>query len=154
MNHCSGQRRSCEPSRAGANLDRVSSSRPACNCWIRFSAVFFFAAIAIGAAVFGCDQTLFRDDLEAIQARGALRVITRNNGTCYYEGPHRPEGFEYDLVKAFADHLGLTLELIIIDSEPEMVTELLQGHADLIAANFLVKEDLRRYLSYGPVYGA
>ena len=101
----------------------------------------------------GCDRKLFRDDLEAIQARGRLRVITRNSGTCYYEGPHRPEGFEYDLAKAFADHLGLRLELVIIDSEPAMVTELLQGNADLIAANFIVKSDLRRYLSYGPVYG-
>ncbi|KPJ76593.1 MAG: hypothetical protein AMJ54_11055 [Deltaproteobacteria bacterium SG8_13] len=101
----------------------------------------------------GCEQKLFRDDLEAIQARGSLRVITRNSGTCYYEGPHRPEGFEYDLVKAFADHLGLALDLVIIDSEPDMVAELLRGDADLIAANFLVKEDLRRYLGYGPVYG-
>jgi membrane-bound lytic murein transglycosylase F len=111
-------------------------------------------AAAVAALIStGCDQKLFRDDLEAIQARGCLRVITRNNGTCYYEGPHRPEGFEHDLVKAFADHLGVTLELIIIDSEPDMVAELLHGEADLIAANFLVKEDLRRYLSYGPVYG-
>ena len=110
-------------------------------------------AVAVGAVAVGCDGRLFRDDLEAIQVRGTLRVITRNNGTCYYEGPHRPEGFEYDLVNAFADHLGVTLELIIIDNEPDMITELQQGDADLIAANFLVKEDLRRSLHYGPVYG-
>ena len=119
----------------------------------RCGIIALVVAILVAMALIGCDQKLFRDDLEAIQARGSLRVITRNNGTCYYEGPHRPEGFEYDLVKAFADHLGLALDLIIIDSEPDMVTQLLQGDADLIAANFLVKDDLRPYLSYGPVYG-
>jgi membrane-bound lytic murein transglycosylase F len=101
----------------------------------------------------GCDQPLFKNDLEAIQTRGVLRVITRNNGTCYYEGPHGSQGFEYDLVKAFADHLGVKLELLVIDNEKAMVTELLDGKADLIAANFIVKDDLRQHLAYGPVYG-
>ena len=114
---------------------------------------YAMAVILAGSLLTGCDQKLFRDDLESIQARGLLRVVTRNSGTCYYEGPHRPEGFEYDLVKAFADYMGLALELIIVDSEQDMVAHLLGGEADLIAANFLVKQDLRRYLSYGPVYG-
>ena len=119
----------------------------------RHGLLFVAVVVFVGIVSIGCDQKIFRDDLEAIQARGLLRVITRNNGTCYYEGPHRPEGFEYDLVKAFADHLGLKLDLIIIDNEPDMVSELLLGKADLIAANFLVKDDLRQYLSYGPEYG-
>jgi membrane-bound lytic murein transglycosylase F len=108
------------------------------------SGVLLFAAAS-------CDQPLFRNDLEAIQARGILRVITRNNGTCFYEGPHGHEGFEYDLVQTFADYLGLELELVIIDNEKVMVTELLKGNADLIAANFIVKDDLRKHLAFGPI---
>ena len=100
----------------------------------------------------GCDQPLFKDDLEAIRARGTLKVITRNNGTCYYEGPHGFEGFEYDLAQAFAEHIGVKMELIVIDSEKEMVTQLLRGDADLIAANFIVEDDLRPLLTFGPVY--
>lgn len=101
----------------------------------------------------GCDQPLFKNDLEVIQTRGVLRVITRNNGTCYYEGPHGNQGFEYDLVKAFADHLDLKLALLVIDNEKAMVTELLDGKADLIAANFIVKDDIGQHLAYGPAYG-
>ena len=104
---------------AGCPLRRAAPDRIGRSC------LLLLVAALLATIIFqGCEQKLFRDDLEAIQARGKLRVITRNNGTCYYEGPHRPEGFEYDLVKAFADHLGLELELIIIDSEPDMVTEL------------------------------
>ncbi|MEJ2478489.1 MAG: transporter substrate-binding domain-containing protein, partial [Desulfobacterales bacterium] len=92
----------------------------------------------------GCNQSLFKNDLEAIQARGVLKVITRNNGTCYYEGPHGEEGFEYDLVKAFADYLNVRLEILVMENDKTMVTSLLNGDADLIAAGFIVSDDLRR----------
>ena len=99
-----------------------------------------------------CDQPLFKNDLETIQARGVLKVITRNNGTCFYEGSHGPEGFEYDLALAFANHLGVKLEPVVIDNNEAMVSELLRGSADLIAAGFIVKDDFRQHLVFGPVY--
>ena len=114
--------------------------------------VFLLVGI-IALIASGCDQSIFRNDLEAIRARGTIKVVMRNNGTCYYEGAHRSEGFEYDLVKAFADHLGVEPELLVRDSEADMVTELVDGDADLIAANFIAAEDLRRHLTYGPEYG-
>lgn len=152
MTRSAGHRRTCNRKGLETNSG-CKSIRTAIDGFCRCCICCFFVAIIVAVFSIGCDQKLFRDDLEAIQARGSLRVITRNNGSCYYEGPHRPEGFEYDLAKAFADHLGVTLDLVVMDNEPDMVTELLQGEADLVAANFLVKEDLRRYVSYGPVYG-
>ena len=53
----------------------------------------------------GCDANILKDDLEVIQARGELILITRNNAACYFEGPHGLTGFEYDIAKAFADHV-------------------------------------------------
>jgi membrane-bound lytic murein transglycosylase F len=99
-----------------------------------------------------CNQPLFKNDLEAIQAKGALKVITRNNGTCYYEGPQGAEGFEYELVKAFADYLNVKLEIMVMENDKTMVTSLLNGEADLIAAGFIVSDDLRRHLAFGPIY--
>ncbi len=117
----------------------------------KFLSVWFLVSLVL-LVEWGCDQPIFKNDLEAIRARGIIKVITRNNGTCYYEGPHGLEGFEYDLAQAFADHIGVEMELFVIDSEKEMVTELLRGDADLIAANFIVEDDLRQHLTYGPVY--
>jgi membrane-bound lytic murein transglycosylase F len=99
-----------------------------------------------------CDQPLFKNDLETIQARGVLKVTTRNNGTCFYEGSHGPEGFEYDLALAFANHLGVKLEMVVIENDEAMVSELLRGSADLIAAGFIVKDEFRHHLAFGPVY--
>jgi membrane-bound lytic murein transglycosylase F len=102
--------------------------------------------------VISCDQPVFRNDLEAIKARGELKVITRNNATCYYEGPHGPVGFEYDLAKAFADHLGVKLKLVILDTYQEMVSTLLSGDADLIAAGLTASDHHEQHLDFGPGY--
>jgi len=99
-----------------------------------------------------CDQTLMRNDLEAIKARGELILITRNNAACYYEGPDGPAGFEYELGKAFADYLGVRLRTEIIEDEADMVAALRAGKADLIAAGFPFGSQSARFLALGPGY--
>ena len=110
------------------------------------------ALILIELIFLGCDQPLFRNDLEEIKSRGELIFITRNNTTCYYEGPQGPTGFEYDLVKAFADHLGVKLRPLIIEDEADMIQALLSGKADLIAAGIPFGKRSSRLLALGPGY--
>ncbi|MDP4725730.1 MAG: membrane-bound lytic murein transglycosylase MltF, partial [Desulfobacterales bacterium] len=119
---------------------------------VRRSACGLCLAILMVVTGSRCNQPFFKNDLEAIQSRGVLKVITRNNGTCYYEGPHGAEGFEYDLVKAFADYLNVRLEILVMENDKAMATSLLNGDADLIAAGFIVSDDLRRHLAFGPIY--
>ena len=45
--------------------------------------------------VSACDAPLTQNDLEGLQSRGELVLITRNNAACYYVGPHGPTGFEF-----------------------------------------------------------
>jgi len=47
--------------------------------------------------------------LEQVLADGELRVASRNGPTTYYEGPNGYSGFEYELIKGFADELGVKL---------------------------------------------
>ncbi|WP_376717562.1 membrane-bound lytic murein transglycosylase MltF [Halomonas garicola] len=49
--------------------------------------------------------------LRAIKQRGFLTVHTRTSPTIYYEGRRGPGGFEYELARRFADHLGVSLNL-------------------------------------------
>lgn len=44
--------------------------------------------------------------LARILRTGKITVLTRNNANSYYLYRGQPMGFEYDLAKAFADHLG------------------------------------------------
>ena len=114
-----------------------------------------FVIILLGitfAAALSCEQPFIRDDLEAIKARGELRVITRNNAICYYEGPHGFMGFEYELSEAFARHLGVKLKLVVLDNYQDMVLALFRGDADLIAAGYSAADHHTQRLSFGPGY--
>ncbi|MGD8845389.1 MAG: membrane-bound lytic murein transglycosylase MltF [Desulfobacteraceae bacterium] len=106
----------------------------------------------IGLWATGCDKPLFSNDLDIIKSRGELIVITRNSTICYYEGPHGPTGFEYDLVKAFADHLGVGIRPLVIEDEADMIEALRNGEADIIAAGIPFGRQSARLLSLGPGY--
>ncbi|EWH03020.1 hypothetical protein Q427_05630 [Halomonas sp. BC04] len=51
------------------------------------------------------------DLLQAVRERDFLSVHTRNTPTTYYEGRHGPTGFEYELMRRFANHLDVSLTL-------------------------------------------
>jgi len=99
-----------------------------------------------------CDQSFIRNDLEAILSDGHLTMITRDNASCYYHGPNGPTGFEYDLAKAFADHLGVQLKVLVLKNEADMIAALRMGKADIIAAGFPFGEQAAQLLAMGPGY--
>ena len=65
--------------------------------------------------------------LEQVKDSGELRVLTRNAATTYYIGPHGPTGPEYDLVQAFADHLGVSVNLVVEDSLENILDKVANG---------------------------
>ena len=118
--------------------------------WTKVLSWFILSLIFLAGT--GCSQFMPRDELEAIKDRGTLRVLIRNNATCYYEGPQGFAGFEYDLVKSFADHLGVKVKCVVTDSFNEMIPALLRGEGDIIAAGFTVTENRMRKVAFGPPY--
>ncbi len=67
-------------------------------------------------------------------------------------GLNGPSGPEYDLVRAFADELGVTLVMESVDSVSEILPKLLSGDVHMAAAGLSVTNDRRRYLSFGHPY--
>jgi membrane-bound lytic murein transglycosylase F len=55
--------------------------------------------------------------LEKVLEAGELHVVSSNGPTTYYEGSNGLTGFEYSLVKGFADSLGLKL---VIEDESDL----------------------------------
>jgi membrane-bound lytic murein transglycosylase F len=82
--------------------------------------------------------------LQGIRKAGEITVLTRNNGHCYYNYQDQPMGFEYDLAKAFADHLGVQLNVKTPDWQ-DLFGMLREGKGDFIAASLTItpaREDL------------
>lgn len=90
--------------------------------------------------------------LERIMNSGVLRVATYNSGTTYYEGSIGPTGFEYDLAKGFAEHLGVGLRIILADSPHDALRQLERGRADFAAGLTITPDRSRRFRFSIPVH--
>jgi membrane-bound lytic murein transglycosylase F len=92
--------------------------------------------------------------IDQIIELGELRVVTRNTPTSYFVGPDGPAGPEYDLVRDFADELGVTLVTETVDSVSEILPRLMDGKAHMAAAGLSMTESRRRFLSFGHPYNS
>ena len=90
--------------------------------------------------------------LDQVLETGELRVVTRNSATAYTVSPDGPMGPEYDLVRAFADELGVTLVIDAVDSVSEIMPKLLSGDAHMAAAGLSVTDSRREYVHFGHPY--
>jgi membrane-bound lytic murein transglycosylase F len=92
--------------------------------------------------------------LEQVLELGELRVVTRNSPTAYFIGPDGPAGPEYDLVREFADRLGVRLIIHTVDSVSEIVPYIAEGKAHMAAAGLSMTEERLEYLDFGHPYNA
>lgn len=76
----------------------------------------------------------YREDLPELLERKVLRLITYQGPASYYFDRGRLRGFEYELVRRFADAHRMRLDVVIARSHEEMRRLLLEGRGDLIAA--------------------
>jgi len=90
--------------------------------------------------------------LEQIRQQNELVVLTRNSPTTYYEGPEGPSGLEYDLVKRFADTLGVKLRIVVPENFNDILPLVVRGDAPLAAAGLTVTEKRREKVRFGPAY--
>ncbi len=87
--------------------------------------------------------------LERVQAEGELRVLSRNGPTTYYEGPKGITGFEYTLLKGFADELGVALVIEEEASLGKILQRLTNGTREhLAAANITVTPKRSRKVAF------
>ena len=90
--------------------------------------------------------------LQQVMDVGELRVVTRDSPSSYMDGPDGPTGPEYDLVRAFAEDLGVALAIESVESVSEIVPRLLSGQAHMAAAGLSITESRREFLNFGHPY--
>jgi membrane-bound lytic murein transglycosylase F len=102
------------------------------------TALLLVAVLALGTGAPGCAAQAppaAPPTVEAIKARGVLRVATLNSPTSYYLGTHGPEGLEYQLAAGFARALGVRLQVEPQPNRGALRNALASGEADLVAAH-------------------
>ena len=93
-----------------------------------------------------------RTVLEQVLAMGELHVLTRNSGTTYFEGPQGPAGLEYELMRRFAEKLGVKLRISLPDNLNDVVEQISEGDAHIAAAGLTVTEQRKQQVRFAPAY--
>ncbi|MDU9389651.1 membrane-bound lytic murein transglycosylase MltF [Pseudomonas sp. zfem002] len=83
--------------------------------------------------------------LERIKEDGVLRVITRNSPATYFQDRNGETGFEYELVKRFAEDLGVELQIETADNLDDLFSQLGQPNGPVLAAAGLVNSEQRKH---------
>jgi membrane-bound lytic murein transglycosylase F len=91
-------------------------------------------ALLVLTQLASCNKGTEPSALEEIRKRGELRVVTVNSPTTYYLGTHGAEGLEFDLARAYAQKLGVTLVISPVAGTAAMQADLAAGRADIAAA--------------------
>ncbi len=86
--------------------------------------------------------------LERVLRRNKLIATTDYNSTNYFIYRGEPMGYQYELLKSFADYLGVKLEIKIINSLNESFECLEQSRCDMIALGLTVTKDRKDIVSF------
>jgi len=82
--------------------------------------------------------------LERVKEDGVLRVITRNSPATYFQDRSGETGFEYELVKRFAEDLGVELKIETADNLDDLFDQMQKPGGPVLAAAGLIDTDRRK----------
>lgn len=95
------------------------------------------------ALCFTLTQSRENNRLEKVLQSGSLQVVSRNGPTTYFEDASGSTGFEFQLARRFAKHLGVKLDIKSASSIDRLLDDIHAEEFDIAAAG-LVMSDLKR----------
>lgn len=90
--------------------------------------------------------------LREAQENGYLNVVTVNASVTYYEGRDGLAGFEYDLVRAYGEHLGVEVKFQVVPTIEAVLQAAKTGQIGLAASGLSVTAGRREHFVFGPKY--
>jgi membrane-bound lytic murein transglycosylase F len=87
-------------------------------------------------------------DLNRIRLEKELRVVVDYNSTSYFVYKGQPMGFQYELLKAFADHMGVELKIFVNNDRDETFEGLNKQKYDLVAKNLFVTKERAKSIDF------
>ena len=92
------------------------------------------------------------NDLDNIKAKGRLVMLTLAGPTTYFEDGRGKNGFDYLLAKAFADSLGVELEVKVMPTLRSLLLSVGGPKGDFAAANLVQTAERKKTLSFATPY--
>ncbi len=90
--------------------------------------------------------------LDKIKKERSLNVVLLNAPSTYYIGNEGSQGFEYDLLKAYADHLGVELHIIPAHTVKEALQLSKNPDVHITSASLAKTQSREKLYYFGPSY--
>jgi len=90
--------------------------------------------------------------LDKIKENRVLDVVLLNSLSTYYIGSDGKQGFEYDLLKAYADSLNVELNITTVQTTKEAIELSKILHPDITSASFAKTPLREKSFNFGPSY--
>ncbi|MDZ7658758.1 transglycosylase SLT domain-containing protein [Fodinibius sp.] len=91
-------------------------------------------------------------DYPDIKQDGTIKMITRYSSNTYFLHQGIEWGFEYELVRKFAQEHDLALEVVVVGPNENPYDLLNSGMGDLIAANYTITQEREQYVKFTRPY--
>ncbi|MDR2627558.1 MAG: transporter substrate-binding domain-containing protein [Dysgonamonadaceae bacterium] len=88
------------------------------------------------------------DDFAAIKDSGVINIVTLYSSISYFIYKGEPMGYEYELLKDFADSHHLKINVKIVSNVKLLTEALLTQKADLIAYNIPITNEMKQLVRY------
>ena len=90
--------------------------------------------------------------LDTILKTKKLNVVLLNSPSTYYIGINEPQGFEYDLLKAYADYLGVELNITTAHTVKEAIELSKNPNIHITSASITRTPQREQKFNFGPSY--
>ena len=90
--------------------------------------------------------------LDEIKKTKVLNVVLLNAPSTYYIGVEGPQGFEYDLLSAYAKHLGVKLNITTANTIKDAIRLSKLPHIHITSASLAKTKDREKNFNFGPSY--
>jgi membrane-bound lytic murein transglycosylase F len=122
--------------------------------------IHYFLLVLAGVflTVTGCESdaedarkrplTTNENDLPGILKRGKLRVLAENSSVSFFIYKGKRMGFEYELLREFAEDIGVELEIITVPDLNQINTRLDNGEGDIAACNYTITRDRQDEIAF------
>jgi membrane-bound lytic murein transglycosylase F len=115
--------------------------------------LFFIGLFFVGILQLqGCEYTEKKSNLQKILDRGYIRIGTLFGTSSYYATADGYSGFEYELAKQYADHLGVELKVVPSYQLKTLFRKLDNNTVDFLAAGLAATSSRLAQYKFAPSY--
>lgn len=117
-----------------------------------FALSFFMFGWLSHSAYYPVHKIQKQSILDKIKKEKKLNVVLLNSPSTYYMGVDGPQGFEYDLIKAYADYLGVELEITPASTVNSAIELSENENIHITSASLTRTPQREKKYNFGPSY--